>query len=100
MAISKKVKPKKPNKTIQVRKSDLKRFQREWTSEATSLAMVSFLTVMHDKEGYGGVRLARVWANVEKLMREVYEGRVDVYDLKKVLEEEVGVFVTDGREKT
>ncbi len=84
----------KTNKVIQLRESELRRMQRAWTSEATTLAMTCFLMTMHDKEGYGAVRLSRVWQAVEKLMAEVFEGRVDVYDLKKTLETELGIIIT------
>ncbi len=84
----------KTNKVIQLRESELRRMQRAWTSEATTLAMTCFLMTMLDKEGYGAMRLSRVWKAVEKLMAEVFEGRVDVYDLKKTLETELGIIIT------
>lgn len=84
----------KTNKTVQMREHELRRLSNRWTSRATELAMSAFLITMHDKEGYGPRRLSRVWKEVEKLMAEIEEGRVDVYDLKKTLEEELGVYIS------
>ncbi len=84
------------NKVIQIRESEFRRELEKWTSKATTLAMTCFLMTMHDKEGWGVVRLSRLWGEVEKLMGEVYEGRVDVYDLKKTLEEELGIYISRG----
>ncbi len=83
----------KKNLCVTLRQSELRSLQKKWTSEATTLAMASVFTVLHDREGYGGKRLKRVWDGVEKLMAEVYEGRVNVYDLKKTLFDELGVVI-------
>lgn len=83
----------KTNKVHQIRDSKLRQLEKKWTDNATSLALISFLTVLHDKEGYGRRRLARVFRDVNKLSEEVNEGRVSLLDLKKVLEEEQGIVV-------
>ena len=85
--------PKKTNKTKQMRESELRRIYNECLHKATIQAMTLFFTVMHDKEGYGTTRLTRVWNAVEKLSQELEEGRVNIYDLRKTLEEEVGVYI-------
>lgn len=92
MAVSKKRKPKKSNSPIVIRQSDVKRLHREVVREAAVLSMAVFFTVLRDKEGYGSKRLSRMMANVDKLMEEVDEGRVNIYDLKKSLEEENRIF--------
>ena len=83
----------KTNKVHQIRDSKLRQLEKKWTDNATSLALISFLTVLHDKEGYGRRRLSRVFRDVNKLSEEVNEGRVSLLDLKKVLEEEQGIVV-------
>ena len=83
----------KTNKVIPIKESKLRQLEKKWTDNATSLALISFLTVLHDKEGYGRRRLSRVFRDVNKLSEEVNEGRVSLLDLKKVLEEEQGIVV-------
>ena len=83
----------KTNKTIQIRESELRRREREWTSFATTTAMAMFFTVLRDKHGYGPKRLGRIWDDVNKLAQEVAEGRVDVYDLRRTLEDEAGIII-------
>ena len=78
----------KTNKVIQIRESKLRQLERQWVETGSILTMVSFLTVMHDKEGYGAMRLERVFRAWEKLSEEIGEGRVNLHDLKKTLEEE------------
>ncbi len=83
----------KTNKVIQIKESKLRQLEKKWTDNATSLTLIAFLTVLHDKEGYGRRRLSRVFRDVNKLSEEVNEGRVSLLDLKKVLEEEQGIVV-------
>ena len=83
----------KTNKVIPIKESKLRQLEKKWTDNATSLTLIAFLTVLHDKEGYGRRRLSRVFRDVNKLSEEVNEGRVSLLDLKKVLEEEQGIVV-------
>lgn len=69
----------------------MRKLERKWIDRGSVLAMVSFLTVLHDKEGYGAKRLERVFKAWEKLAEEIGEGRVNIFDLKKTLEEEQGI---------
>ena len=83
----------KTNKVIPIKESKLRQLEKKWTDNATSLTLIAFLTVLHDKEGYGRRRLSRVFDNVNKLSEEIAEGRVSLFDLRKVLEEEQGIVV-------
>ena len=70
--------------------ADVERAKKEASSEAISLAMALFLTVILDK--YDGAEyIQSIWNDVNKLSQEVSEGRVNLWDLKQVLLEEYEV---------
>ena len=70
---------------------ELQKMEAKWTHNASTLALCAFLSVMHDKEGYGAKRLKRVYDNVEKLSQEITEGRLDLKDIRDAMLEEIGV---------
>lgn len=70
--------------------ADVERAKRDASNEALSLAMAIFLTVLVDKFN-GEEYIADVWAAVNKLSQEISEGRVNLWDLKTVLEEEYSI---------
>lgn len=51
------------------------------------------MTVLVDKEGYDQEGIERVWKHVEKLSEMISEGIVNVADLKKVLQDEMGIYL-------
>jgi len=70
--------------------ADVERAKKAASNEAISLAMAIFLTVLVDKFN-GEEYIQDVWAAVNKLSQEVSEGRVNLWDLKTVLEEEYSI---------
>lgn len=70
---------------------ELRKMESTWTHNASTLALCAFLSVMHDKEGYGAKRLKRVYDNVEKLSQEITEGRLNLKDIRDAMLEEIGV---------
>lgn len=70
---------------------ELRKMEAKWTHNASTLALCAFLSVMHDKEGYGAKRLKRVYDNVEKLSQEITEGRLNLKDIRDAMLEEIGV---------
>lgn len=71
--------------------ADILKAKKDATSEAISFAWAILFTVLHDKEGWGKVRLQRLWAEVGELSDSIAKGYVSVTDLKHTLKEEMGV---------
>ena len=59
--------------------------------EAIHLAMAIFLLVLKDDMGYNNDQITFVWNRVDKLSREVAEGRVKIWDFIDVLESEYSI---------
>ena len=70
--------------------ADVERAKKEASNEAISLAIALMLTVLCDKFN-GEEYIQDVWKEVNKLSQEVSEGRVNLWDLKTVLEEEYSI---------
>lgn len=70
---------------------DVERAKKDATSEAISLAIALFLTVMVDKFDYDADKLKAVWDEVNKLSESVIKGYVNLHDLKQVLIDEYGI---------
>lgn len=83
----KKVNPRKRP----VNQADILKAKKEATSEAINFAWAIMFTCLHDKEGWGRVRLQRLWKEVEDLSDSIAKGYVSVTDLKHTLKEEMGV---------
>lgn len=77
--------------------ADVKRAKREATSAAIDAAWAIFFTALRDKEGFGKVRLKRVWESVSGISESISQGYVDVRDLMDTLRDEAGI--TLGGEK-
>ena len=83
----KKINPRKRPATM----ADVEKARKDATSEAISLSIAIFLTVMVDKFGYDADKLKAVWDEINKLSESVINGYVDLYDLKQVLIDEYGI---------
>lgn len=83
---------KRPNKKVSAyrRTATAKDVQRA-KSDAVTQVWAIFFTVMHDKEGYGKKRLKRLWKHVNELSDSITRGYVKISDLRKTLDEEMGV---------
>ena len=83
---------KRPNKKVGVyRRVATAKDVQNAKSDAVTQVWAIFFTVMHDKEGYGRKRLKRVWKHVNELSDSIIQGYVKISDLRKTLEEEMGV---------
>ena len=84
---------KKKNPQIILKESQLKKIKAECTNKAVDDALAIFLTVMHDKEGYGKTRMQRLHRRIEELANTVSDGYVTIEKLKKALKDECGVII-------
>lgn len=92
--MAKKQKPKKENKTIQIRESELKSLKKELVDKAMQYSYTVMLNVMRDYFGFGKKRLHRVWDGIQDLGDSISKGYVSFYDLEKVLKEEAGIVMS------
>lgn len=89
---------KKKNPTIQMRASEIKKLKADCSKNALEASMAIFLTVMHDKEGYGITRLRRLHNRLNEYAEMVSEGYVSIKELKEALADEMGIRITFGDE--
>lgn len=82
---------KKRNPARQLRESDIRRIKKEAADAAVRYALVLFLNVMRDTEGYGVKRLKRVYEAIEYLADSVSRGYVKLQDLEQVLKDEANI---------
>ena len=80
-----------PARNIPVSKADVDRAKKLAADEGVKLAMVIFLSVLLDKEGYDKERLQQVWKHIEDRSQAITDGYVSVNDLYKVLRDEYEV---------
>ena len=80
-----------PARNIPVSKADVERAKKLAADEGVKLAMVIFLSVLLDKEGYDKERLQQVWKYIEDRSQAITDGYVSVNDLYKVLRDEYEV---------
>ena len=85
----KKINPRKRPAT----QADVEKAKKQATTEAVSLAMTIFLTVLKDKNGFSNEELLDTWKNVESLSESITDGYVNIYDLRTVLREEYEIYV-------
>lgn len=82
----KRVNPRRRPATL----ADVEKAKKQAQSEAVKYAWAIMFSVMRDKEGWGVVRLKRLWDEVEDLSDSIGKGYVSVQDLLETLEEEIG----------
>lgn len=87
--MAKKINPKKRPAT----QADVKRAKDRAQTDALNLAMVIFLTVLVDKQGYDKEHIREVWNEVNSLSDSIAQGYVSFTDLRKVLDEEYDILI-------
>ena len=87
--MAKKINPKKRPAT----QADVKRAKDRAQTDALNLAMVIFLTVLVDKQGYDKEHIREVWNEVNSLSDSIVQGYVSFTDLRKVLDDEYDILV-------
>ena len=75
---------------------DVKRAEKQGQTNGLTLAMVIFLTVLVDKFA-GEDYIQDVWREVNSLSDSISKGYVDLWDLKKVLEEEYNIVLGEAK---
>ena len=75
-------------------KADVEKAKREAENNAVDSAFAIMFSALRDKEGWGKVRLARLWREVNYLSDSVARGYVSINDLMTALEEEAGITLT------
>ena len=75
-------------------KADVETAKREAENNAVDYAFAIMFSALRDKEGWGKVRLARLWREVNYLSDSVARGYVSINDLMTALEEEAGITLT------
>lgn len=75
-------------------KADVEKAKREAENNAVDYAFAIMFSALRDKEGWGKVRLARLWREVNYLSDSVARGYVSINDLMTALEEEAGITLT------
>lgn len=88
--MKKKINPRKRPASM----ADVEKAKKDATSEAISLSIALFLTVMVDKFGYDADKLKAVWDEINKLSQSVTDGYVNLHDLKQVLIDEYGIEIS------
>ena len=82
---------------MQLRESEIKRIKREELRKGIDYAIIIFLNVMRDSEGYGKKRLRRVHDAINDLSDSIAKGYCSLYDLEKVLKDEADIVISGGR---
>lgn len=57
---------------------------------------VAVAMVLHDKLGFGSVRLNRAMSQIQETFDSIQHDYVKIGDLEKTLQEECGILFTDG----
>ncbi len=71
--------------------ADVQKAKKAAAANALRTAWVIMFTCLHDKEGWGKIRLKRLWDDVETLSDSVIKGYVSIDDLMRTLKAETGV---------
>lgn len=76
---------KKKNPCIHLKQSDVKKLKNDATNIGVRYAMVIFLYVMREKEGFGDKRLKRVYDEMNDVVDSINKGYINLNDLEQVL---------------
>ena len=76
---------KKKNPSIHLKQSDVKNLKNDATNIGIRYAMVIFLYVMREKEGYGDKRIKRVYDEMNDVVDSINKGYINLNDLEQVL---------------
>ena len=76
---------KKQNPCIHLKQSDVKNLKNDATNTGIRYAMVIFLYVMREKEGFGDKRLKRVYDEMNDVVDSINNGYINLNDLEQVL---------------
>jgi hypothetical protein len=68
--------------------ADVNKAKKDATNEAIRITLALVLTCLRDKEGWGKVRIKRLWDEIESLSDSIRMRYVSLDDLLKVLEED------------
>lgn len=80
----KKVNPRR----VPVTMADVERAKKQAFDSAVRTTWAILFTVMRDKQGWGYVRLRRLWGQIDDLADSIAKGRVSVEDLIKELKKD------------
>lgn len=83
MAKKKKVNPRRIPATL----ADVNKAKKEAMDIAITFAWAILFTALRDKEGFGYVRLRRVWDEVNYISDSIDKGYIDIDDLVNELKE-------------
>ncbi len=76
--------------------NDLKQEQLAGIRFAVKCYSVAVAMVLHDKLGFGAVRLNRVMGQIQDMFDSIQRDYVKISDLEKTLQEECGILFKDG----
>ena len=76
---------KKKNPCIHLKQSDVNKLKNDSTNIGIRYAMVIFLYVMREKEGYGDKRIKRVYDEMNDVVDSINKGYINLNDLEHVL---------------
>lgn len=75
--------------------ADVNKAKKRATDDGIKAAITIFLSVMHDKKGWGKKRMQGLWDDVNDMSDSVARGYVSLEDLQKMLKDECGIILTD-----
>lgn len=88
---------------IYLRPSDIKKMKEDITAEVANfdveVLLTCFAQVLHDKYGFGQKRILRALQAVDETFGQVLNEELNVEDMKRRLEDEVGVKIYCGKDK-
>ena len=91
--MKKKVNPRRRPAT----QADVNRAKKEAQDQAVKIAWAIMFTCLRDKEGWGKIRLKRLWGEIENLSDSIAKGYVSIKDLFAVLGED-GIELIENKE--
>ena len=68
--------------------ADVNRAKKEAQDQAVKIAWAIMFTCLRDKEGWGKIRLKRLWGEIDNLSDSIAKGYVSIKDLMAVLGED------------